>query len=149
MEYIGNKNETYTSVLAATDNFPELKISEFQSLFNFLSNETEAGILQQAKVSRIKVHRELTDTIAQYDDLTALSVDKFGDEEAGTTLYTQAVFALIASELIGIKLSTDSTAEAADRQEALNSKKYHCEVQYRQAVDMLIHGKETYCFEVV
>ncbi|MDW6019942.1 head completion/stabilization protein [Vibrio plantisponsor] len=149
MEYVGNKNETYTSVLAATDNFPELKISEFQSLFNFLSNETEAGILQQAKVSRIKVHRELVDSIAQYDDLTALSVDKFGDEEAGTTLYTQAVFALTASELIGIKLSTDSTAEAADRQEALNSKKYHCEVQYRQAVDMLIHGKETYCFEVV
>lgn len=149
MEYVGNKNVTYTSVLAATDNFPELKISEFQSLFNFLSNETEAGILQQAKVSRIKVHRELIDTIAQYDDLTALSVDKFGDEETGTTLYNQAVFALTASELIGIKLSTDSTAEAADRQEALSSKKFHCDVQYRQAVDLLLHGKETYCFEVV
>ncbi len=149
MEFVGNKNEVYSSVLAATDNFPALKISEFQSLFNFLSNETEAGILQQTKVSRIKVHRELVDTIAQYEDLASLSTDKFGDEEAGTTLYKQAVFALTASELIGIKLSTDTTAEAADRQEALNSKKQHCEVQYRQAVDMLIHGEETYCFEVV
>lgn len=149
MDYVGNKNEQYTSVLAATDNFPELKISEFQSVFNFLSNETEAGILQQAKVSRIKVHRELVDTIAQYENLTALSVDKFGDEESGTTLYKQAVFALTASELVGIKLSTDATAEAADRQEALLSKKESCEVQYRQAVDLLIHGKETYCFEVV
>ncbi len=149
MDYVGNKNEEYTSVLNSTDNFPELKISEFQSVFNFLSNETEAGILQQAKVSRIKVHRELVDTIAQYENLTALSVDKFGDEESGTTLYKQAVFALTASELVGIKLSTDATAEAAERQEALSSKKESCEVQYRQAVDLLIHGRETYCFEVV
>lgn len=149
MEYVGDKSEVYSSELKATDNFPALKISEFQSLFNFLSNETEAGILQQAKVSRIKVHRELVDAIAQYADLTSLSTAKFGDEESGTTLYKQAVFALTASELIGIKLSTDTTAEAADRQEALNSKKQHCEVQYRQAIDLLINGQETYCFEVV
>ncbi|MBY8130926.1 head completion/stabilization protein [Vibrio fluvialis] len=149
MEFIGNKSDVYASELPATDNFPALKISEFQSLFHFLSNETEAGILQQAKVSRIKVHRELVDAIAQYESLAALSKDKFGDEESGTTLYTQAVFALTASELIGIRLSSDATAEAAERQEALSSKKYHCEVQYRQAVDLLLHGRETYCFEVV
>ncbi|MGL4225947.1 MAG: head completion/stabilization protein [Vibrio sp.] len=149
MEYVGDKNEVYSSELAATEKFPDLKISEFQSLFNFLSNETEAGILQQARVSRIKVHRELARVIAQYEDLGELSLAKFGDKESGSTLYTQAVFALTASELIGIKLSTDTTAEAANRQEALNSKKQHCEVQYRQAVDLLINGEETYCFEVV
>ncbi len=149
MEFVGNKSEEYDKELPATEKYPALKISEFQSLFNFLSNETEAGILQQAKVSRIKVHKELLDTIEPYADLTALSLDKFGDETSGTTLYTQAVFALTASELIGIKISTDTTAEAADRQEALDNKKQHCEVQYRQAVDLLINAEETYCFEVV
>ncbi len=149
MEFVGNKNEPYNSELAATEQYPALLIAKFQSLFNFLSNETEAGILQQAKVSRIKVHQELSTTMAQYDDLAALALDKFGDKEAGITLYTQAVFALTASELVGVKLSTDATAEAAERQEALSSKKQHCEVQYRQAVDLLLHGRETYCFEVV
>ncbi len=149
MEFVGNKNEVYGSTLPATGKYPELKISEFQSLFQFLSNETEAGILHQAHISRIKVHQELSDSMALYDDLTALSWDKFDDEASGVTLYKQAVFALTASELIGVRLSTDSTAEAADRQEALNDKKYSCEVQSRQAIDLLLNSKETYCFEVV
>ncbi|WED23516.1 head completion/stabilization protein [Vibrio sp. JC009] len=149
MEFVGNKSEVYTSELPATDKYPALKLSEFQSLFNFLSNETEAGILQQARVSRIKVHKELKETMSDYPDLTALSLDKFEDEEAGNVLYTQAVFALTASELLGIQISTDATAEAADRQEALNEKRQRCDVQYRQAVDLLLNGEETYCFEVV
>ncbi|PJC85300.1 hypothetical protein CSW98_15850 [Vibrio sp. HA2012] len=149
MEFVGNKSDVYESELPATEKYPALKMSEFQSLFNFLSNETEAGILQQAKVSRIKVHKELRNIIALYTHLTDLSQEQFGDDIAATVLYTQAVFALTASELIGIRMSTDATAEAAERQEALTGKKQHCEVQYRQAVDLLLHGEETYCFEVV
>ena len=149
MEFVGNKNEVFESALPATGKYPALKLSEFQSLFNFLSNETEAGILQQAKVSRIKVHQELKDTIEPYAHLNELSQEKFDDVDSGETLYKQAVFALTASELVGVKLGTDATAEAADRQEALSDKKQHCEVQYRQAVDLLINGEETYCFEVV
>lgn len=149
MEFVGDKNDVFGSELPATAKYPALKMSEFQSLFNFLSNETEPGILQQAKVSRIKVHRELLAAIEPFTDLMEFSQAKFGDEESGETLYKQAVFSLTASALIGIQLSTNATAEAADRQEALTSKKQHCDVQYRQAVDLLINGKETYCFEVV
>ncbi|WED29872.1 head completion/stabilization protein [Vibrio sp. DW001] len=149
MEFVGNKNEAFASVLPATSKYPELKLSEFQSVFNFLSNETEIGILQQAKVSRIKVHLELKDTIRPYSTLSELSQERFGDEDSANTLYKQAIFALTASELVGIQMSTDATAEAADRQEALTHKKQHCDVQYRQAIDLLLNGRETYCFEVV
>lgn len=149
MEFVGNKNEVYSSELAATEKYPALKISEFQSLFNFLSNETEAGILHQATIARIKVHSELLEHLVPFTHLTELSLNRFGDEESGIALYKQAVFALSASALIGIQLSTNATAEAADRQEALSKKQEQCNVQYRQAVDLLIHGRETYCFEMV
>lgn len=149
MEFVGDKSESYQSELPATSQYPALKMSEFQSLFHFMSNETEPGILHQAKVSRLKVHSELSQTMAAYEDLTALSQDKFADQQAGITLYKQAVFALTASELIGIQLSGDASAEAAQRQQALAQKKQHCDVQYRQAIDLLINASETYCFEVV
>ena len=149
MEFVGSKNEVFKSELAETTTYPALKLSEFQALFHFLSDETELGILQQAKVSRIKVHGELKAMMVNYDNLAALSQERFEDNESALVLYTQAVFSLTASELIGIKMSTDATAEAADRQEALTNKKQHCEVQYRQAVDLLLNGEETYCFEVV
>ncbi|WP_272165497.1 head completion/stabilization protein [Vibrio diabolicus] len=149
MQFVGDKNEIFNSELPKTDQYPALKLSEFQSLFHFLSNETEPGILHQATVSRIKVHRELKDTIEPFAHLNELSQARFDNEDSGETLYKQAVFALTASELIGIQLSSDTTAEAADRQQALTDKKQHCEVQYRQAVDLLINDEETYCFEVV
>ncbi len=87
--------------------------------------------------------------MAKQVDLTALSQAQFDDKESATTLYKQAVFALTASELIGIQITTDTTAEAAERQEALSEKQNLCNVQYRQAVDLLLNGRETYCFEVV
>ncbi|MCW4444000.1 head completion/stabilization protein [Vibrio splendidus] len=149
MEFVGDKKESFKSELPATGKFPALKVSEFQSLFHFLSNETEAGILQQASVSRIKVHQELKSTIAPFAQLKELSQARFEDDDSGETLYKQAVFALTAAELIGIQMSGDATKDAADRQQALTDKKQHCEVQYRQAVDLLLHGEETYCFEVV
>ncbi|WP_295898996.1 head completion/stabilization protein [uncultured Vibrio sp.] len=148
-EFVGNKNDSYESVLPISGKYPALKISEFQSLFHFQSNETEAGILHQAKVSRLKVHSELKETMAPFDDLKALSQTRFDDEDSGETLYKQAVFALTAAELIGIQMSGDATKDAAERQEALTKKMNQCSVQSRKAIDLLLHGEETYCFERV
>ncbi|EDL52618.1 hypothetical protein VSAK1_13766 [Vibrio mediterranei AK1] len=148
-EFVGNKNEKYESELPATGKYPALEISEFQSLFHFQSNETEAGILHQAKVSRIKVHSELKASLEPFANLAELSQARFDDEESGETLYKQAVFGLTAAELIGIQMSGDATKEAAERQDALTDKKHDCEVQYRQAIDLLINGEETYRFERV
>lgn len=148
-EFVGNKNEVYQSELPASGKYPALKISEFQSLFHFLNKETEPGILHQAKVSRLKVHSELKQAIEPFNTLAELSQARFDDSDSGETLYKQAVFALTAAELIGIQMSADATKDAAERQEALTTKKQACEVQYRQAVDLLLHGHETYCFERV
>lgn len=148
-EFVGDKNETYESELPETGKYPALKISEFQSLFHFQSNETEAGILHHVKVQRIKVHSELNGTLAPFASLSELSQARFGDRESGETLYKQAVFALTAAQLISVQMSGDTTAEAAERQAALSHKKEECEVHYRQAIDLLLHGEETYCFERV
>lgn len=105
--------------------------------------------MHHAKVSRLKVHTELKDTLAPFADLAALSQARFDDTESGATLYQQAVFALTAAQLISTQMSGDASKDAAERQQALTDKKQECEVQYRQAVDMLIHGQETYRFERV
>ncbi len=145
-EFVGNKDNLYESELPATAKYPALKTSEFQSLFHFQANETEAGILHHAKLSRVKVHAELKETIAPFTDLAELSQARFEDKGSGETLYKQAVFALTSAQLIAVQMSGDATKEAADRHEALTKKKEECEVQYRQAIDILIHGEETYCF---
>lgn len=148
-EFVGNKDEEYAATLPATTQYPELTIAEFQSVFHFLSNETEMGILHHAKLARITVHSELLETMKRFDNLDHLSVTLFGDEEAAAVLYTQAVFALTANYLIGNKLSTDATAEAADRQEALQQKADNALLQYRRAIDFLLNAKATYTFAVV
>ena len=149
MEYVGNKNEIYSSALPATPKYPELTLKEFQDQFHFLNNETEASMLQQLKVARITVHSELLSVVSHYETLSDLSIDKFGDEESALTLYQQAVFSLSASNIVGNQISTDTTAESAERQEALDNKKAHCVVQYRSAIDFLTHGESTFCFEVL
>lgn len=106
-------------------------------------------MLQQLKIARITVHSELLSVVSNYETLSDLSLDKFGDEDSACTLYQQAVFSLSASNIIGNQISTDTTAEAADRQEALENKQGHCAVQYRNAIDFLTHGKSTFCFEVL
>ncbi|MEZ8115165.1 head completion/stabilization protein [Vibrio splendidus] len=149
MEFVGDKSEVYDSELPAIGKYPALKISEFQSVFHFQSNESEAGILHHATVSRIKVHSELKDTLIPFASLTELSQERFGDYDSAKTLYQQAVFALTAAQLVSVQMSGDATKDAADRQDALTEKKEECEVQSRQAIDLLIHGEETYCFERV
>lgn len=149
MEFVGNKNEIYKTVLPVTNKYPELTVADFQSVFHFLSNETEIGILHHLKLARINVHAELSVVMNGYCDLVSLSVCAFDDEDTASVLYKQAVFALAANFIIGNKLSTDATAEAAKRQEALQEKADNALVQYRRAVDVLQNSKATYFFEVV
>lgn len=149
MEFIGNKNEVYDSELPATTQYPALTIAEFQAVFHFLSNETEVGILHRITIARVTVNSELLDMMSIHGSLDALSTHWFGEVQTGVILYKQAVFSLAANYIVGNKLSTDATAEAADRQEALQQKADHCLVQYRQAVDLLLNGHATYTFEAV
>lgn len=149
MEFIGNKDEVYTSTLPATAMYPELAIAEFQSLFHFLSNETEAGILHHATIARITVNRELIDVVTPFGSLEGLSQNRFGEAETGLILYKQTVFSLAANFLVGNQLSTDTTKEASERQEALQQKADHCLVQYRRAIDLLLNAHETYLIEVI
>ena len=149
MEFVGNKNEIYESELPTVGKYPLLALKSFQAQFHFLSNETEQSMLQQLKIARITVHSELLSVLSSYENLTDLSQDKFGDDDSAFTLYQQAVFSLSASYIIGNQISTDTTNEAADRQEVLNNKKVHCTVQYRRAIDLLAHAESTLCFEVL
>lgn len=149
MEFVGNKDEVYDSELPATTQYPALTIAEFQAVFHFLSNETEVGILHRITIARVTVNSELLDMMSIHGSLDALSMHWFGEEQTGVILYKQAVFSLAANYIVGNKLSTDATAEAADRQEALQQKADHCLVQYRQAVDLLLNGHATYTFEAV
>ena len=149
MEFVGNKDEEYGSVLPATTHYPELAIAEFQRVFHFLSNETEAGILHHATVARAVVNQELLATITPFVTLDALSLDRFDETQTGTTLYKQAVFGLTANYLVENQLSMNATVEAAERQEAIQAKADNSLVQYRRAIDLLLNGVETYRFEVV
>ena len=149
MSFVGDKNESYESTLPATALYPAINVAEFQSLFHFLSNETEDGILHRLLIARAAVNSELKAFVTQLGTLAAVSTHWFGDTETGDMLYKQAVMSLAAHYIVGNKLSTDASAEAADRQEALQQKADNCLVQYREAVDLLLNGKAMYTFEVV
>jgi hypothetical protein len=149
LSFVGDKNESYESVLPATKWYPSMSAAEFQSLFHFLSNETEDGILHRLTIARVTVNSELNAFVGLHGSLEAVSVHWFGDTDTGAILYKQAVMSLAANDIVGNKLSTDATAEAADRQEALQQKADNCLVQYREAVDLLLNGKAMYTFEVV
>ncbi len=149
MKFVGNKNEVYESTLPVTNQYPELSTEEFQEVFHFLSSETEASLLHHLILARLTVHTELSNILMQYETLDHVSEYWFGETASGLALYKQAVFSLAANHIVGNKLSMDATAEAADRQEALQQKADNCLVQYRQAVDLLLNGKATYTFEMV
>ena len=149
MQFVGDKSEVYGSELPATTQYPALVIAEFQAVFHFLSNETEVGILHRLTIARATVNTELLGMMSVHDTLDTLSTHWFGETQTGAILYKQAVFSLAANYIVGNKLSTDATAEAAERQEALQQKADHCLVQYRQAVDLLLNGRATYTFEAV
>ena len=149
MEFVGNKNEEYEDILPATDLYPALSVMDFQRQFHFLSNETKESILGNMRVTRIMVNQELLKKVKGYGSLDAMSLAVFGETETGNTLYTQAVFALTANYLVENQLSMNATKDASDRQEAVQAKANNCLVQYRRALDLLVHGVETYCIKVI
>ncbi|WP_022940119.1 head completion/stabilization protein [Psychromonas hadalis] len=146
---VANKETSYSSVLPATDFYPELKISEFQALFHFLEDETEAGILHCASVERIAIHRELKVLTTQYTALSAYSQTLFDDNVSALTLYKQAVFCKTAYALITNRLATDATKEAAGRQEALMQRADKQLTNYRAAIVSLLPDVSGYTFEMV
>lgn len=146
---VANKDKSYSSVLAATAFYPELKISEFQALFHFLEDETEAAILHAATIERSAIHRELKTLTTLYADLTALSVAVFEDEESALAIYKQAVFCKTAYSLIGNRLATDATKQGAERQEALTQRADTLLTNYRNAVDQLLPSVSGYTFELI
>lgn len=149
MKFVGEKEEIYSGTLPETQGYPALKLSDFQEIFQFLSNEKESNLRAHAVMARSMVHSEINEQFNKFGSIDALSEATFGDEETGFVLYRQAVFALAATFVIGVQISTDTTKEAAGRQDALEYKKGECNVMYRRAVDMLVHGYETFTFEVV
>jgi hypothetical protein len=146
---VANKDNASSEVLSATRFYPELKISEFQALFHFLSDETEAGILHAAKVERITIHRELKELTETHSDMVTLSQALFEDDESATTLYKQAVFCKTAYSLITNRLATDATKEAAGRQEVLMQRADTQLTNYRAAIVQLLPGTPGYTFELV
>lgn len=146
---VATKGNDYLSVLPATAFYPELAISEFQHLFHFLQDETEAGILQSARVQRINIHKELLTLTTQHTTLIEASLALFGDSESALILYKQAVFCKTAYLLITNRLSTDASKEAADRQDALMARADTQLVNYREAIDALIPAVTGYTFELI
>lgn len=148
-QLISNKAKAYSSELPANAFYPALKLAEFQALFHFLEDETEAAILHNARIERINIHRELKPLTARYENLQVLSVALFDDEDTATHLYKQAVFCKTAHALIGNRLATDATKAAADRQEALELRADNLLNNYRNAVDQLLQTGSGYTFELI
>ena len=148
-KFVAGKSESYKSELPATVFFPLLKIAEFQALFHFLEDETEAGIVHIASIQRITVHRQLQPLNTNHATLVDYSQSAFGDLVTGELLYKQAVFSLTASILIGNRLTLDATKEAADRQSAMNARQTDMLVNYREAIDQLLLTSSGYTFEVI
>lgn len=148
-QFISDKSAVYVSELPASAFYPALKIAEFQALFHFLEDETEAAILHSATIERITVHRQLKILTEQHATMAALSMSLFDDEVTAEHLYKQAVFCKTASALIGNRLATDATKAAADRQEALEMRADNLLVNYRDAIDQLLLANSGYTFEVI
>lgn len=146
---VANKDESYSSVLPATTFYPELKISEFQSLFHFLEDGKEAGILHAAKVERIAIHQELKELTVEYSTLEEVSQALFGDDKSAEILYKQAVFCKTAYTLITNRLSTDATKDAAERQESMLEQADKQLTNYRSAMVQLQPKTTGYTFELI
>jgi len=147
--FIGDKSNAYTGELPATGYFPKLKIADFQDLFSFLEEENEASITLQMQVDRAYVHNQLRSLVDLHQNLEDRSQALFADDTTAEALYKQAVFSLVAANLIGKRLATDATKEAAGRQEALSDKASNLQTQSRQAIDSLLATGSGYTFEVI
>jgi len=148
-QFIANKDESYDGTLAATAFYPQLKISEFQSLFHFLEDGKETGILHAAKVERITIHQELKTLTTQYATLNELSQALFDDDESAEILYKQAVFCKTAYSLLTNRISTDATKDAAQRQQSLMEQADKQLTNYRSAMVQLMPDVGGYTFELI
>lgn len=146
---ISDKSEAYSSELPANAFYPALKLAEFQALFHFLEDETEAAILHNANIERVTVHRQLKPLTEQYESMQALSMGLFEDADTAVLLYKQAVFCKTAHALIGNRLATDATKAAADRQKALELRADNLLSNYRNAIDQLLQTDSGYTFEMI
>jgi len=148
-QFISDKSKAYASELPAKGFYPALKIAEFQTLFHFLEDETEPAILHNAIIERIAIHRELKPLTELHENMPALSLALFEDEETAECLYKQAVFCKTAHALIGNRLATDATEEAADRDESLQLRADKLLTNYRNAIDQLLQTDSGYTFEMI
>ncbi|BBN59316.1 head completion/stabilization protein [Hydrogenovibrio marinus] len=147
--YTGDTTGNYSSDLPATAFFPSLKIADFQQMFAFKDTFSEEAILQQMKVDRVSIHKELSLLVSTYSTLEAMSQTIFSDDTTAATLYQQAVFCLTASNLIGNRMATDATKDGADRQQALIERKDHLLDMFRRAIDQLKPDSTGYTMKVV
>jgi hypothetical protein len=147
--FIGNNHQQYDGELAATNFYPSLAFSDFQKLFGYLEEQTEQSIAHQLTIDRAVIHKQLKELTSKFATLTTLSIDTFDDQMTAAFFYEKAVFSLTAANLIGNKIETDATKEAADRKEALSAKYQSLRTQSREAVDMLLNTNTGYTFAQV
>lgn len=136
---VGDKSKEFTAEIADDSGFyPTLKLADFQKQHGFLEDTTEQQILSAMIMQRVKVHQELQQLKTTYSNLVACSESLFGDASTANEIYKRAVFCLTAATLIGNRLATDATKEAADRQTALMQRNNVLRADYREAVEYLL-----------
>lgn len=148
MAFVGTKTEIFDGELTATSFYPSLKFSDFQLIYGFLATESKQAIELQMTIDRQTIHSQLQ-SIQKYESLEAFSVSEFEDPATAGALYTQAVFALTAANLIGKQLATDTTKSGAERQAALTEKIGHLQTLSRQAIDALKSSDSGYTMELI
>ncbi|WP_373020729.1 head completion/stabilization protein [Thiomicrorhabdus sp.] len=149
MQFVGDKGQTYTTELSATPFYPVLKLADFQQQFNFLEDQNEYAVTQQAIIDRSTVHRQLLTLTETHQNLVDVSKALFGDDTTAAVLYQNAVFSMTAANLIGNRMATDATKEAADRQEALNQKVDHLNSQARSSIEQLLRADSGYAISLI
>ncbi|MBN2605987.1 MAG: head completion/stabilization protein [Thiotrichales bacterium] len=149
MQFVGDKGQTYTAELAATDFYPVLKLADFQQQFNFLEDQNEYAVTQQAIIDRSIVHRQLLTLTETHPNLIAVSQELFGDDTTAAVIYQNAVFSITAANLIGNRMATDATKEAADRQEALSQKADHLNNLARSSIEQLLRADSGYSIDLI
>ncbi|MBD3610998.1 MAG: head completion/stabilization protein [Hydrogenovibrio crunogenus] len=95
------------------------------------------------------MHRQLKTLTETHPNLTDVSQALFGDDTTASAHYQNAVFAMTAANLIDVRLSTDATKEAADRQTALDDKVDSLNEQARNSIEMLKQTDSGYSFSLV
>lgn len=140
MQFVGDRNETYSDQVTGNEQYPTLLLSDFQKQFSFLTATPEASAVVALTMSAMDVQKQLRHYYGDEPDLGAMSMAEYGSGDFWVVLYIHAVFCKAAAALLGGRLGTDATKTAADRQATLNDEQNHLLMQYRDAVDKLMAG---------